>query len=182
MKFSKLLLIYGVSFIVGTGIFIDLFHTGLFGFLDVFFYRGIALLLVACTVVAVVLLIYWKQTHGIISLKDIYSIVLTLFSVNLLFFTHVPVTGERSVSVFLLGYMNTNANRVITKEELTDVFLRTYIGTDDNIQKRIHEQLVSGDIVSKGNGYVISPQGRRILRMYSFIADVFSIDKKNLSQ
>jgi hypothetical protein len=177
MNRSKFVLLYVVSFVVGTAIFIDLFHTGLFGFLDVFFYRGIALLLFTCTVIAVALLMYWKRFPGVITLKDIYIIILTLVSVNLLFFTHVPVTAERSVSVFLLGYMNTHINKTITKEELTQVFLKKYIGADDNIQKRIHEQLVSGDIAPQGAGYRLTKQGQMLLKFYAFIEDLFGIKR-----
>jgi hypothetical protein len=182
MKRSNLILLYLVGYIVGTAIFIDLFHTKLFVWWDVFFYRGIALLAVACLLIGAALFTVRKLIPGVITLKDIYIILITLVSVNMLFFTHVPVTAERSVSVFLLGYMNANDQKIITKEELTDVFVRMYIGTDDNIQKRIHEQLVTGDIVPVGNGYMISPRGRWIMRMYSAVADLFSIDKKNLSQ
>lgn len=116
-----------------------------------------------------------------ITLKDIYIVILTILSVNLLFFTHVPVTAERSVSIFLLGYMNKNADKIVTKEDLTQAFLQEYMGADANIEKRIHEQLVTGDITPKNNGYVISPQGRWLMRAYSIIADMFGIDKRNLS-
>lgn len=177
MKRSNLMLLYIVSFVIGTAIFVDFFHTGLFGFLDVFFYRGIALLFFTCAIIAAVLLIAWKRIPGVITLKDIYIIILTLLSVNLLFFTHVPVTAERSISIFLLGYMNNNANRIVTKEDLTQAFLKEYVGGDDNIQKRIHEQLVSGDIASQGIGYRLTTQGKLLMKMYAVVAGLFGIKK-----
>lgn len=61
MKRNNLLLLYVVSFIVGTAIFIDLFHTGLFRSLDVLFYRGIALLFVTSIGMGAILLVVWKR-------------------------------------------------------------------------------------------------------------------------
>jgi len=175
MKRSNLLMLYVISFIVGTVIFIGFFHTGLFGFLDVFFYRGIALLLFTAVVIGGALL--FLQHRFAFTLKDIYIIILTLVSVNLLFFTHVPVTAERSVSIFLLDYMSTRAHQIVTKEELTQVFIEKYVGTDDNIQKRIHEQLVSGDIAVQGSGYRLTTQGKLLMKMYGVTATVFGINK-----
>jgi len=177
MKRSNLLLLYVVSFFIGTAIFVDLFHSVLFRGIDVFFYRGIALLFVACVIVGIALIIAWKRFPGFFSLKDIYIIILTLVSVNLLFFTHVPVTAERSMSIFLLDYMNKNPEKIISKEELTRVFLEQYVVADDNIQKRIHEQLVSGDITLKENGYQLTNQGKLLMKMYGVVASVFGIKK-----
>jgi hypothetical protein len=175
MKRSNLLLLYFVSFIIGTAIFVDLFHTVLFSGIDVLFYRGIALLVVACAVVGITLIIVWKRFPGYYTLKDIYIIILTLVSVNLLFFTHVPVTAERSMSVFLLGYMNKNPEKIISKEELTRVFLEQYVTADDNIQKRIHEQLVSGDISFQENGYRLTTRGKLLMKMYNVASQLFGI-------
>ena len=180
MNRSNLILLYVISFIVGTAIFVDLFHTKLFDWWDVFFYRGILLLGVASLAVGATLFAVRKLAPGIISLKDIYIIILTLISVNLLFFTHVPVTAERSISIFLLRYMNTHAAREITKEDLTQVFLGEYIKADDNIQKRIHEQLVSGNIAPQGDGYRLTEQGKLLMKMYELTASVFGVNKKNV--
>jgi hypothetical protein len=173
MKRSNLLLLYFVSFIIGTVIFVDLFHTVLFSGIDIFFYRGIALLCVASVFIGSTLFVVRKLIPGVIALKDIYIIILTLVSVNLLFFTHVPVTGERSISVFLLRYMNTKT--VVTKEDLRQVFLQQYIGSEDNIQKRIHEQLVTGDIVQQGKGYILTSRGKLLMKMYGVVAGLFGI-------
>lgn len=163
-------LLYLASFIAGTALFVGLFHTGLFRSMDVLFYRGIALLVITCAVMSVFLIVIR------ISWKDIYMIVLTIFAVNMLFFTHVPVTAERSISIFLLGYMNTK--NVVTKEELTNVFLDKYMNSEDNIGKRIHEQEVTGDIVQVQNGYLLTPRGKLLMQFYNVIADIFGINKQ----
>jgi hypothetical protein len=178
MKRSSLLVLYVVSFLVGTAIFVDLFHTALFSWLDVFFYRGIVLLGVAGLFVGASLFVVRRLIPGVISLKDVYIILLTLISVNLLFFTHVPVTAERSISIFLLGQMNTNADKIITKENLSQAFSEEYMGIDDGIEKRIHEQLVSGNIAQKGSGYQLTTRGKLLMKMYMVVADVFGIDKR----
>lgn len=176
------ILIYIFSFITGTVLFISLFKTGLFTNFDVFFYRGIILLFTSCLFTTLILLlIKRKWFQDIFTYRDIILALVLIFSFNLLFFTHIPVTANRSLSVFILGYLNHYSERALTKQEISQEFLKKYLEENQGIEKRLHEQLVSKNIVQVDNGYQISNQGELLIKFYLIIADLFGLDKKNLT-
>jgi len=171
-----------IFFVLGTAIFILSFHTSLFKGLSVFFYRGVSLLTFTALLM-IILLLYFRKTRfgALFTIRDIVLSVVLIFCVNLLFFTHVPVTAERSLSVFLLGYMNEHSTRVFSKDEITRIFIEKYVIENENVRKRIDEQLVSKNIAEEGGVYSITRQGKIIMNFYNFISRLFVVDKKNLS-
>jgi CTP-dependent riboflavin kinase len=107
--------------------------------------------------------------------------VTVLFSFCIVLFTHLPVTADRSVSVFMLGYMNHNSNQVYTQSDIEKVFNEVYIADHNAIDKRLQEQIISGNISKNGDTYQITNQGKFLMDVYIQIADLFKLDKKNLS-
>jgi len=93
----------------------------------------------------------------------------------------MPVTADRSMSVFLLGYMNVHASQTIPGDELSRAFLETYIQENGALEKRFNEQIATGTIVREGDGYKITSRGILLMRLYAWIADIFRVGKKNLS-
>jgi hypothetical protein len=178
----KLLIMHIFYFILGTALFVLFFYTRLFGNINVLFYRGILLLVTTCVVITILLILFKRSRLGkLFTYRDIILSVTIIFSFNIVFFTHLPATAERSISVFLLGYMNKNPDKAITKEEFTRFFIDKYINEYGAMEKRFNEQIVSGNIVSKGKGYLITKQGRLIMRFYNLIADLFKIEKRIIS-
>ena len=182
MKFKEFLQLAGVYILiyaVSSVIYVLLFGSPLFGFLGVFFYRGIALLLVsglfaACLSFAVKM--FWLR--GIMTYRDILLIFTVFCCVNMVFFTHVPVTAERSISIFVLGYMSEKPDKVYTEQEIEDFFISRYIRDYRAFEKRFHEQIVSGTVRPEGNGYILTDRGKALIKFYDFIAECFYIDKK----
>ena len=169
-------------FSLGTILFIFFFQTGLFGGIKVFFYRGIALLgLASFLTTLAATIVKFSSKKKVFTVRDILLSVVFVFCLNLVFFTHLPVTADRSVSVFLLGYINSKPDRVLTKKELTKVFVDKYVYKNQALDRRLREQTVSGNIIKEGGGYRISKQGRLVMRFYNFIARLFGIDNKTLS-
>lgn len=185
MKFKnsiKILAFHVVFFIIGTTFFIFLFHTPLFRNIEILFYRGIILLLISCTMMAILLLLFKKRVPGRIwTYRDIILSLVLIFSLNLVFFTHLPVTADRSISVFMLGYLNNNSDRSLTGQEITDFFTNKYLYEYGAMNKRLNEQVESGNVVQIENGYKISKRGQLIMKIYSFIVRLFAIDNKIVS-
>ncbi|MFH1841143.1 MAG: hypothetical protein ABH807_03255 [Candidatus Shapirobacteria bacterium] len=158
------------------------FHTSLFARVEVFFYRGLILLGLSSLVVLLGLIVYKKKNkNGWFTVKDLILVLVVLISGNLVFFTHLPVTAERSISVFLLGYLNKNPQTALTDQEMIKVFIDKYVSADDAVGKRLREQMVSGNVIFDGSGYKISPRGRWLMKLYTLIADIFKIDNKLIS-
>jgi hypothetical protein len=178
----RFILFHVCFFSVATGVFILSFRLPVFTG-TVFFYRGI-LLLCTVAVLSAVVLVYGKRKRQTppYTYRDILLALVIFVCFNLVFFTHIPVTADRSVSVFLLGYMNAHSPRTVTEDELTYVLAETYVRSNAATSKRIHEQLQSGTIIRDGDGYRISQRGVLLMRMYGWIAELFGLNNGNITQ
>ena len=179
-KITSFLVFHVATYLAGFTCFVLLFHTSLFHG-AVFFYRGILYLVLISAVMAAILS-YLTYKGARIDYRDTMLSVVGFFCITLVFFTHVPVTADRSISIFLLGYMDANNGRIITGNEMGRVFLDTYIASDSALQKRFTEQLQSGTIEQSENGYRITRRGTFLIQFYAFITDIFGIGKKNISR
>jgi len=175
--FLKFFLLHCLFFCLGTVFFIFLFRTKLLTNIDILFYRGIGLLIISSIFLSAAMILYQKISNGFFTLRDIILALVLFFCVNLTFFTHLPVTAERSISVFLLDYLNKNPERFLTKEEITKIFIDKYLSEGKAIEKRLHEQLFSNNIIKEGNSYKISNQGKNLMKFYRLIASIFKINK-----
>lgn len=153
--------------IVGIIVFVLLLRTATFIRLT-FFCRGVVILLIVSVGIALIL-------------QSLVSAIIW-FCIMLVFFTHVPVTADRSVSIFLLGYMNRMGSSTYSKKQLHDALISIYIDKNNALDKRITEQLESGTIVRAGNGYTMTKRGVWLMHLYITIADIFGIEKKNVVQ
>jgi hypothetical protein len=179
-ELGTLLAVYATTLIVASVAWVALFHTPLLAG-SVFFYRGLVLLGLVGLVVAIVLFAL-RQTvlRGLLGIRDILLILSLLLSVNVVFFTHLPVTADRSISVFMLAWMN-RAEGPLTADEIEQGIVDEYVVERQAIAKRIEEQLVTGTLVAEGDGYVLSDEGRSLIALYELIARVFNIETDNLA-
>jgi hypothetical protein len=178
----KLLIHFGV-FVLFTIIYITSFRTGLFQTINVFFYRGILLLLTASLFLATTLVFLKRNTKfsDYLNYYDLIVSVIVFFSFNLIFFTHVPVTADRSLSVFMLGSMTQDIDGSYRKDELENLFIEKYINENNNIGKRIDEQLSSGNIMEANNEYKLTDRGKKLMDFYKNVAEIFEIPKDNFN-
>jgi predicted transcriptional regulator len=78
--------------------------------------------------------------------------------------------------------MNTHSDKSFTQNDLTDILTEVYIDENTAIDKRLKEQTISGNVTTDGDRYQISQQGKLIMDFYIKVADLFNVDKKNLSK
>jgi hypothetical protein len=176
----KLLLIYIGLFVIGTAAYIFSFRTFLLGNISVFFYRGIALILLWGAIVALIMtalkLLHFKR---LITVRDILLLLCAFCCINVVIFTHLPTTADRSITVFMLGYIAGDESVSYTKQELETVFADKYINEYDAFGKRLQEQIVTGTIEKTSDGrYRITDKGKSLIAIYDKITDWFLIDKK----
>ena len=178
-EFMKLAGVYILIYITVSFIYVLLFSTSAFNTINVFFYRGIALLFVSGLIsVCLGLAVKRFWLRHIMTYRDILLIFTVFCCVNMVIFTHVPVTCERSISIFMLGYMAEESDRVFTEQEIEDFFISRYVVDYGAFKKRFYEQVVTGTVKTKDNGYFITDRGKSLIKMYDLIADWFHIDKK----
>lgn len=170
--------LYALIYVVCTAGFIGLFHTSLFGDMEVLMYRGIAFLLIAGVVSAVIMGIF-RMFWGFVTIRDIIMMFCIFCCVNMVFLTLVPVTVERSVSVFMLSYMQENKDQTFTEESVGEVFTTKYVEDYGAFEKRFEEQVVTGTIVQNEDGtYSITPKGEFVVEAFRTIAEWFDTDRR----
>lgn len=176
----KLLLIYIGMFAIGTVAYILSFRTFLLGNISIFFYRGIALILLWGVIVALIMTaIKLLRFKKLITIRDILLLLCAFCCINIVIFTHLPTTADRSITVFMLGYIAGDESVSYTKQELETVFGDKYIEEYDAFGKRLQEQVVTGTIEKTADGrYRITEKGKTLIAIYDKITDWFQIDKK----
>ena len=60
--------------------------------------------------------------------------------------------------------------------------MRIYVDKYGAVDRRINEQLASGDIVATPEGYVLTPRGRGIVGLFKIVADIFETDPRFLAE
>ena len=162
-----------------TGLWIGSFHTPLLGGMDIFFYRGLGLILIFGLTAAIVVMLLMKINALSLTGRDVVLQFFLFCCVNTVLFTHLPVTAERSVSVFMLGYLADHPEESFSQEEIEDVFIRRYVRDYGAFEKRLHEQEITGTIRMEENGSVrITPEGIALMRIYDKAAGWFGISDK----
>lgn len=181
-KIGMILLVYFVIFFGGTLLFLSMFHISFLNPSDVFFYRGCVFLVVCSSIVFVLMLFAGKVFRSLhLTVKDAILMSGLFWGITLGWFTLVPTTVERSISVFMLSYMDESPSEEgITIEEFGDVFFDKYIHEFGAFEKRFHEQEVSGNIAiapNRKDGYVITDNGRFMVGLFRLFSRLFGTEE-----
>ncbi len=178
----RLIILYILLFLLGSTLLVISFHIQAFTkIIDVLFYRGILLIVFWGLIISLIMLCLKAKVnnwHDVITIRDVLLLFVAFCCIQVVFFTHLPVTAERSISVFMLGYMSDNQNETFTKEEIKDYFINKYVNEYGAFDKRFHEQIVTGTIEETDGGFRITKRGKALMKLYGIIANSFNIDKK----
>lgn len=178
---NKILQYFGcliISSIVSFVFFVLLFHTKLFSNVQVLMYRGIIFIVISAVLNIILSIIIKRMLFKELNGFDMFSIVVFYMSVTMVFFILVPVTVERSVSVYMLSYAD-ESDTNFTKSDIENSFIDIYLKDFGAFDKRFDEQIETGTIEKvNDNEYRLNDRGRFIVRLFRFIANVFNTDKK----
>ena len=170
--------IYAVIYLVCSAMFIGLFHTEILKNMEVLMYRGIAFIVITGIVAAIVMGIV-RKFWGFITVRDIIMMFVIFCCVNTTLFVLVPVTVERSVSVFMLSYMEENSDQTFTQDSVGEVFTSKYVNDYGAFEKRFNEQVETGTIKQNPDGsYSITESGKFVVKAFRTVADWFGTDKR----
>ena len=173
---------YIASFIYGTGILLIIINSHFLDFINVFFYKMIVGLLITCVVflLSIKILTVNKKLKIELSYKDILISFLILFFLQLSFISLVIVSLDRSISVLLLSEMADQKNRIFEKKDLERVYVDIYVKEYDPINRRINEQLSSGNFEEIGSGYRITNRGLELVKVFRFLSEIYPVNKQFL--
>ena len=176
-KAGKIIGIYLAIYCVCSVVFVGLFHTPILKGLEVLMYRGIVFIVIGGLLAAIAMFFCKRKWQNLFDIKDVILIFLGFCSVNMVLFTLIPVTVERSVSVFTLSYMEENP-KAYTTEEMEEIFQKKYVQEFEAFDKRFKEQLVSGNVEETADGYVINERGKATVKFFRTIGALFDTDER----
>lgn len=170
--------IYILIYVVCSVMFVGLFHTGLLKNMEVLMYRGIVFIVITGVIAAIVMGVI-RKFWGFITVRDIIMVFVIFCCVNTVLFTLIPVTVERSVSVFMLSYMEENSDQTFTQDSVGEVFTEKYVTDYGAFEKRFIEQVATGTIEENADGsYSITERGKFIVKMFRTVAEWFDTDRR----
>jgi hypothetical protein len=176
MSYFRQLLLLGALTLFGFGIYLLLFWAGIGSSISILFYRGVALALVAGIVTG--LAAAWLARGSEDRSSPVAAAALSL-SFNICFLVLLPVTVDRSVSVYLLSTIEQHQKGGITPSALEHAFIDGYVVRMGAIDRRVDEQRRSGNITVAPDGKVkLTPQGQRFMDFSRLVARLFRTDPR----
>ncbi|MEG2021226.1 MAG: hypothetical protein RR087_05585 [Oscillospiraceae bacterium] len=172
---------YILAFVIATALYIVLLNLGLFSSISVFFYRAIAVLIFTVLVVLVGILLLNKLVKQLnFDWKDVFITCLATLCAHMVFLSLVTVSLDRSLSVFLLCYMNDNSQVALSENDIETVFQDVFVDEYKMLERRFTEQIITGTIEEKNGGYHITKRGEFLVDVFRFLGGVFPVDEKCL--
>ena len=176
MNFLKQLLLLTVLTAFGFGIYVLLFWAGAVSSITILFYRGVALAVVAALITG--FFAHWLTRSSDDRSLPVAAAALAL-SFNICFLVLLPVTVDRSVSIYLLSTIDRRQDAGIDTQELQKAFVSGYVVKMGAIDRRIDEQQKSGNVTVGADGTVrLTPQGQRFMAFSRLVARLFGTDPR----
>jgi hypothetical protein len=157
-----------------------LFAVGFLHQISILFYRGLALIAIAAVFCFLVLLLAsrkwptWKPRDAVSACGFACGVAVCLLLV-------LPVTIDRSVTVFILAQMAARPDRSFTPAEMRSIFTDVYLGRYQQIDRRLEEQEISGNVARDAAGFRITPQGLAFVRFARILSATFQTDPRFLT-
>ncbi len=159
----------------GLILFILLIRGPLLGDVTILFYRGlfiaviVALLLLACGI--------WLRNRFHLDPATIVGATALSLAFNICFLITFPVTFDRSITMFLLSRIERQDGQ-LTAPMLEQIFVREYLRDMRQIDRRVAEQALSGNIRVDRSRIHITPQGARLLEGGRIVGGWFGADPR----
>ncbi len=159
------------------GSVIALFWIGFLHQIPILFYRGLALIAIGEVFCFIVLLLACRKWPGW-KVRDAVSACAFAAGIAICLLIVLPVTIDRSISVFMLTQMAERPDRVFTSSDMRNLFVDNYVERYRQIERRLAEQEISGNVSATATGFRITPQGLAFVRLARFLSTIFQTDPR----
>lgn len=167
--------------LLSLGAFLALLWLHLFDVIPILFYRGIVISFVVGLVVLLAVLAmsgrFARQTSPFVRSFAAVSAAASAFCFLMFFHLMIPVSLDRSISVFMLASIG-DAPQGLSKAEIEKVFVDTYVTRYDAFGRRVSEQAETGNIVLQDGRYRLTEQGRRFIAFSRSLTMAMGIDPR----
>ncbi len=168
----KLILFYIVGFLVNISIFVTLFNINIG--IDTFFYKGLVITFLSLILQIFFLALINKNKHFLLNKVHIALAGSLSLTFTLLLHTLILTSLDRAISVYFISMMNEN-NSGLSTVEIKDKFYDEYFESDKAIERRITEQIITGNIQKIDDEYVITKRGENIFIFFKYLSKTFNI-------
>jgi len=180
-RFTESCVIVIATLCFSFAIYIILFLIDGFSFIGILLFRGavasfIAAVAAAC-IVPPLLKRFSDSQPGLLADLTVCSLGIAAFSILMLFHLAMPVSIDRSISIFMLSDI-AEAPNGLARQQIKDRFITTYIDAYDAFGKRIAEQKAIGNIYEENERYFATGRGRWIVLVSRLIARGLHIDTR----
>ncbi|MFA9376732.1 MAG: hypothetical protein ACERKZ_08255 [Lachnotalea sp.] len=177
-KILEFLLFQTVAFVLGWLLYILIIQIGVFDFIDVYFYKTLLILIVTGAVLLITELLikfFWKK--AIFDYKDVIISFVLFVSINMVWLSTVVVSLDRSLSVFVLSYLE-QEDRSYSEAELNEVFQNVFIEKYGMLDRRFWEQLESGNIEEDEEEYKLTNRGEVLVKIFKAVGKIYKVDDR----
>lgn len=170
----SLLLTLMLAVAAGFALYVGLTRSPLFAGISILFYRGLLLCALSATLVMAGMALR-RRRFDVATIIAAGSLSL---SFNICFLIVLPVTLDRSISVFMLAQIEQHQDEALDSRRITDIFVRKYVGDMRQMDRRIAEQTASGNIAVVDGNIRVTEQGHRFLALSRTLARLFGTDPR----
>lgn len=164
----------GIIFIASI-LYIVFCHIPFFTFTQIFFYDSILRVLIVAIILGIVEVILRKRLK--LDSKDIFISLSVFMLVNLLWLLVCIISLDRSLSVFILCYMDEYQNDM-SEEDIEKVFQEIFVEKYGMLERRFHEQIKTGNISCEDGKYELTDRGRGFVKIFRIMSHIYNIDKR----
>ncbi len=169
---------YILIFLLFTLMYLLSFHTPIFRSQKVIFYRGIYLL-VTVTLLTAILTAAVRKRIGL-GWETLIAAIVMSSCINLAAFIVLPVTLDRSVTIFLLNTLDQppadNVCQGYTEAQLQNKLISDYIENDKALAKRLNEQEIINFVVDHDRCVSLTKKGAAFIRLSKIVDKIYGID------
>ena len=179
-RIVAVLVFYGLATLVGGALFAALMRVNTLLGPGVLFYRGLVALAATAILLFVLFALILPKLARALPLRADDSLGGAIVAVSLLgsIFVLGPVTVDRSISVFMLSQFE-SAGKPLTVDEVRERFVKTYVVAWDQMNRRVKEQQISGNLgPTEGGGWKLTAQGRRFMEVARWMSWLVGADPR----
>lgn len=115
---------------------------------------------------------------ALVNTKLVFPAVVAYLLVSYSFVITIPALLDRSISIFIIATVAQSGPGGADVESIQRRFLAGYVGGTSTVEKRLEEQLASGDMTEDGGIYRITDRGRFVYSTNVFLARLFNINDR----
>lgn len=168
-----------LAIIIASILYLISFHIDILDVTTIYFYNGVFRLFLVILIVAVAEILFHKRIN--FDYKDICLSLCALILINGMWLSVCVVSLDRSLSVFLLCYMELYEDGM-SETQIDDTFQEVFVEKYGMLERRFDEQLKTGNIACESSGgeivYKLTDRGEWMVSVFKAVGKAYNVDER----